>query len=253
MSPFDIIFSLLMMVFQVWMLFDAIRREQWIWAIFIGLAVFIFKTIGLAAILYYFLVYRVHAGSGIGLPSIEIPMLNQRRRITELETQIKSLDKAHHHAELGDIYVQQEKFENASKAYRSAVERDGEDLDYLAGLGKSLVALNELNEGSECLSRVLTEEPDHDFGSTQMVYAECLGKMDRADDAILAWKRVLESHSYAEARVKLAELYVEKLQMPPAVALLQEVISDEVHAPSFQQNKERKWVKRASDLLDEIN
>ena len=38
--------------FQLWMLVDAIRREEWFWAVLI----FIFPVLN--AVLYYFMVYR---------------------------------------------------------------------------------------------------------------------------------------------------------------------------------------------------
>ena len=39
-------------VFQIWMLIDALRRREWLWAVFI----FIFPLLN--AVLYFFLVYR---------------------------------------------------------------------------------------------------------------------------------------------------------------------------------------------------
>ena len=39
-------------VFDLWMLIDAVRREEWLWAVFI----FIFPVIN--AVLYFFMVYR---------------------------------------------------------------------------------------------------------------------------------------------------------------------------------------------------
>ena len=38
--------------FQIWMFIDAIRRQEWLWA------VFIFIGWGISALLYFFFVYR---------------------------------------------------------------------------------------------------------------------------------------------------------------------------------------------------
>ena len=43
---------LLVFAFQLWMFIDAVRRQEWFWA------VFIFIGFGLSAVLYYFFVYR---------------------------------------------------------------------------------------------------------------------------------------------------------------------------------------------------
>jgi len=96
--------SLLITAFSIWMFIDAIRREEWIWA------VFIFIGCGLSAVFYYFLVYRNTPSATRGF---ELPGAHDRRRIKELEAKIHHLDKAHHHSQLGDIYFQQGKLAKA--------------------------------------------------------------------------------------------------------------------------------------------
>ena len=100
--------------FQVWMLVDAIRQREWIWALFI-----LFGW-GLSSILYYFFVYRAAPSATRGF---ELPGAHSRRRIKELQGQIYHLDKAHHHSQLGDIYFQQGKLDRAEACYRAAMER----------------------------------------------------------------------------------------------------------------------------------
>ena len=71
-------------IFQVWMLVDAIRRGEWVWA------AFIFIGYGFAALFYYLQVYRYHAATS----GFELPGAGTRQRIKELEAQIHHLDKA---------------------------------------------------------------------------------------------------------------------------------------------------------------
>src|SRR5690349_7232196 len=72
--------------FQVWMLVDAVRREEWMWVVFIVL----FPLLN--AVLYFFLVYRTAPALAVG--RFELPGWADRRRIKELEAQIHHLDKA---------------------------------------------------------------------------------------------------------------------------------------------------------------
>ena len=101
-------------LFQVWMFIDAIRREEYIWALFI----LVFSVI--SAMFYYFYVYRTQPSATRGF---ELPGTYNRKRIKWLQAQIHHLDKAHHHAELGDVYFQQGKLDDAEKCYRAAIER----------------------------------------------------------------------------------------------------------------------------------
>src|SRR5580700_9704695 len=88
---------LLVFVFQIWMLVDAVRREEWLWALFI----FVFPLF--TALWYFFVVYRAAPSATRGF---ELPGAGSRKRIKELEGLIHNLDKPHHYLELGDIYFQ---------------------------------------------------------------------------------------------------------------------------------------------------
>src|SRR5437763_13076718 len=86
---------LLVFLFQLWMFVDAVRRREWIWA------VFIFIGWGISSVFYYFMDYRAAPSATRGF---ELPGAHHRRRIKQLQAQIYHLDKAHHHSQLGAIY-----------------------------------------------------------------------------------------------------------------------------------------------------
>jgi len=234
---------LLVLAFQIWMLVDAIRREEWIWAVLI----FLFS--GLTALFYFFLVYRAAPSATRGF---ELPGAHDRRRIKELEAQIHHLDKAHQHSQLGDIYFQQGKLEKAEACYRAAMERDPADLDTRAHLGQCLLRQKRPQEARSLLDQVCAEDPRHDYGHSFMALAETLAALGETEPAMAAWRKVLEQNSYARARVQLAELLVAKNDLAEARTQLQEVIADDAHAPAFQRKRERVWVSRAKGLLRKI-
>ena len=120
----------LVSLFQLWMLIDAIRRREWIWA------VFIFIGWGISALFYYFAVYREAPSATRGF---ELPGAFDRRRIKKLEAQIHYLDKAHHYSQLGDLYFQQGRLQKAETCYRAALEREAGDIDTRAHLGQCLL------------------------------------------------------------------------------------------------------------------
>ena len=244
-STLESVFSnplyILVVIFWAWMFVDAIRREEWIWAIFVGLFV-------LSAIFYYFLVYRPNRGS-VGMPTFELPGAGDRSRIRELEDQIHHLDKAHHHAELGEIYLNQGKIEKASACLEAARERDSEDLDIMALQGKCYVEQEQFDEARQLLERVVSEDVRHDYGQTQMALGEAYSRLGDLPKAIAAWKSVLEGNTYPQARVLLGEVYLSQGEKELAREQLQEVLSDSSHTPEFQRRKEKHWVKRARQLM----
>ena len=236
-------FAFLLVAFQIWMLIDAIRRGEWIWA------VFIFIGFGLSALLYFFLVYRASPSLTRGF---ELPGAHDRRRIKELQAQIHHLDKAHHHSQLGDIYFQQGKLDKAEACYREAMVRDAEDIDTRAHLGQCLLRQNRPTEARPLLEGVIAQNPKHDYGHTKMAFAETLTALGETDAALKVWQQVTENHSYPRAKVQLAELYIARNQPDLARPQLQEVIADDVHAPLFQRRRDRVWLRRARSLMGKL-
>jgi len=242
--PFELLWQqpwlLVLFAFQVWMLVDAVRRQEWFWAVFI----FIFPVLN--AILYYFLVYRAQGGGA--MQGFELPGTFSRERIKELQAQIHHLDKAHHHAALGDVYFHQGKLDLAEQSYRAAIERDGSDTDFQAHLGQCLLRQGKAQEAAALLEVIVRANPRHDYGHTQMAYAEALALLGRKDEALAIWKHVLEFNSYARARVQLAELYAERGEAALARQELTNFLTDENYSAKFQQKQDKMWIKRAKAL-----
>lgn len=233
--------SLLFAGFCFWMLIDAVRRDEMIWALFILL----FPLLN--APLYFFLVYR---GAGdIGGRGFQLPGSFSRKRIKHLEDQIHHLDKAHHHLELGDIYFQQGKYAKAELCYRASLERDPDDLDARAHYGQCLLRLGRPQDSLMLLESVRAQDPKHDYGHSLMALAENYAQLGQTDKALLVWQEVLQSHSYARARVQYAELLLAAGRKDDARQVLNEVVGDDRHAPGFQRRRERVWVRKAVKLL----
>ena len=235
---------LVITAFQIWMLVHAIRNGEWLWA------VFIFIGWGITALLYFFLVYRAAAPSVTR--GFELPGAHDRRRIKELEAQIHHLDKAHHYFQLGDIYFQQGKLEKAETCYRAALQRDPQDIDTRAHLGQCLLREKRAAEARPLLEGVVAENPKHEYGYTMMALAETLTALGETDAALKIWQQVTAEHSYPRAKVQLAELYTAKNQFDLARAELNDVLSDDVHAPAFQRKRDRVWIWRAKSLMRKL-
>jgi tetratricopeptide (TPR) repeat protein len=224
-------------LFSIWMLVDAIRRREYLW---------VFLILAGLGFWYFFYVYR---GSASATQGFELPGAAKRKRIKELQAQIHHLDNAVHHFYLGDIYFRQGKFPLAEKCYRAALERDAKDIDARAHLGQCLLRQKRAAEARPWLEGVCAEDPKHDFGYSMMALAETLTALGEQDAALAVWLKVTAQHSYARAKVQLAELYLAKGRMEPARVELTEVLTDDAHAPSFQRKRDRVWVRRARSLV----
>lgn len=232
--------------FQVWMLIDAVRRQQWIWT----LLIFLFSPI--SALIYFVLVYRPAQAPGSG--ETEDPRIgSDAERIQELRNEIENLDKAHHHQELGEIYHRHGDLDQAEACYRAAYERDPDDLDIQTRLAECLNQKNRFNEARSLYEGVCRANPRHEYGHSLMALAETYSRLADPQRAIETWKRVLEDHNYDRARVRLAELYSSQNQPEQARSLLQEVLSDDTGLPEFAKQRQQPWTERAQKLLRKLS
>ncbi|MBZ0234887.1 MAG: tetratricopeptide repeat protein [Deltaproteobacteria bacterium] len=229
------------LAFAVWGLVQAFRFRDWIW-IPIQL---VLPVVG--AFVYFFAHLHRHADSGF-----ELPGAADKKRLGRVMEDLARLDKAHLHAQLGDIYYAMGQHDKALAAYRAAFERDRKDLDIRAHLGATLVRIGRAEEARSLLEGVVEEKPRHDHGYTMMALAEAQTVLGDGEAATATWKRVLAGNSYGRARVQLAELHVEKGEMAEARALLEKVVEDDASSPDFHRQREAVWVKRARKLLKQV-
>jgi len=229
--------------FQLWMGIDALRRREFLWAIFILIGW------GFSAVLYFFMVYRVAGPVGGGLQGFELPGAGNRRRIRELQSRIHHLDHARNHLDLADIYFAQGKLGLAEASYRESLKRDATDIDAIAHLGQCLQRQNRAAEARPLLEQALAENPHHDYGHTMMALAEAQMGLGDVAAAKLTWEKVLARNNYARARIQLAELLAASGERERARKELSEALADDVHVPSFQRNRDKVWMRRARRLL----
>jgi hypothetical protein len=227
----------LVLLFNLWMMIDAIRKREWPWVLYMLILP------GLAAAWYFFYMFRGPTTRGF-----ELPGAHDRRRIKELEAQIHHLDHAHHHSQLGDVHFQRGKYEQAEACYRAALQRDGQDADTRAHYGQCLLRLKRAAEAKPLLEGVLRENPKHDYNHTAMAYAEALIALGETEQAQKTLEYVAGQNSYPRAKVQLAELYFAKNQVDAARAQLQEVLTEDPHTPPFQRRRDRIWIARAKSL-----
>ena len=232
-------------VFWCWMMVDAIRRGEYLWAVIL----FFFSFI--SALFYYFFVYR-QASPG-NVRGFELPGAKERKRIKELQAQIHHLDKAHLHSQLGDVYFQQGKMKQAEASYLASLERDAEDRDTRSHLGQCLARQGRWGEALPYLESVCAEEPKHEYSYTRMALAEAQAALGHIDQSIATWRQVNQEHSYTRARVQLAELLIGRQETNEARELLNEVLIEDPHTPKYQRKKDKVWIGRARALMRKLS
>ena len=139
--------------------------------------------------------------------------------------------------------------DQACSCFEAARERDAEDLDIRALLGKCYLEQERFEEAKTVLEPVVADDVRHDYGQTQMALGEVYSRLGDFDAAIKAWQSVLEGNTYSQARVQLGEALLGQGKTAEAREQFEIVVGDGEHTPAFQRKKDKYWIRRARQLL----
>ncbi|MGB0581556.1 MAG: tetratricopeptide repeat protein, partial [Limisphaerales bacterium] len=141
---------------------------------------------------------------------------------------------------------------HAEEHYLAALEREPEDMDTKAHYGRCLMHQKRFGEARPLLEDVCMADPKHDYGASLIALGECEIELGRKDTAIKLFEQAMENNTYAQPRVRLAELYVEsgdQEKRDRARQLVEDVLREETLTPAYQQKQEAEWAHRARKLL----
>ena len=99
-------------------------------------------------------------------------------------------------------------------------------------------------------------DPKHDYGASLIALGECEIELGQKDTAMSLFERAMENNSYAQPRVRLAELYLESEDQEKrdrARQLVEDVLREETLTPAYQQKQEAEWTRRARKLLSSMS
>ncbi len=169
---------------------------------------------------------------------------SKRHRIKELEVLIHNLDKPHHYLELGDIYFQKGNLAKAEECYRASLQRDPQDIDARSHMGQCLLRQKRRRRLPPCSTRLRGKSQ-----ARLRIFAHGLRRNIANAGRHGKRGRGLETgagkHNYARARVQLGELYLAAKKRDLAETELQAAVNDDRHAPAFQRQRDRVWIRRA--------
>ena len=195
--------ALVVFGFQLWMLVDAIRQREWLWAFFI------FVGWGLSAFFYYFRSIaprpRRRAASNCRGPWIAAASSSCRpKSITSTKPTITPSSATSTSSKANSA--------KAEACYRAALERDPQDIDTRAHFGQCLLRQKRPAEARPLLEGVVAENPSTTTATPRWPWRRPSWRWAKRDAALGIWQQVTENHSYPRAKVQLAELYLARNQ-----------------------------------------
>ena len=232
----DWLWSILPMVPTVVALIDYFRRRPEVYWFFV---IVFFPTIGP---IVYFLVVVLPNSAVEGAVSIT---LSERRRKKELEARIGQAPLPGLLAELGELYYKDGQFEPAAKYLADALDKGIDHLEARFYLGLACERLGRTREAIDHLVKVVRVDPKFRYMEALLALGRNLEADGQLRDAEAAYRQVLQTHTYAEARARLAELLEKKGQNGEVRKLYELIVTDAMGQPRYIRRREAPYIRKA--------
>jgi tetratricopeptide (TPR) repeat protein len=230
---------------MVWMCLDCIqRREHFIWIIIM----IILFPVGAVA---YFFVVKNRTGSKTSEGSAPIPLRKEveTEETLQLKELIEKFQKAYHYEKLGQVYVEQKKYDMAIPQFEEAIQRDPEMLEARYGLAKCYHGLANYEEGAIALEKLTNLDKKYDYGNAIFGLAECYRLSGNEEKALETYGEVINSFHFFKAYYHYARLLDKKGKKQEAIGYMKSIVGSSKDLPDYKLEKERFWIDEASKFL----
>ena len=230
---------------MVWMCMDCIqRREHFIWII---IMIILFPV---GALAYFFVVKNRAEGK---TPGSLAPTPIRKQVETEETLQLKDLigkfHKAYHYEKLGQVYIDQNKFDLAIPQFEEAIQRDPEMMEARYGLAKCFHGLSRFEEAAVALEELTAIEKKYDYGNAIFGLAECYRLSGNEEKALETYGEVINSFHFFKAYYHCARLLDKKGKKQEAIDYMKSIVGSSKDLPDYKLEKERFWIDEATKFL----
>lgn len=209
----------------------------WIWIIFFG------GGIGAAAYLL------AEALPTLGGMRHSMGGFSRRKRIRMLEAIILENPSAGNLEELGDLLLDEEKYERAKECFDRALGSRTDSIDPFYKRGVCEFELADWSGAVADLERVVRHDPKYAYSRALSILARSLARLGRIDEADSAFSRLLTLSSSSESLAVTAEFYLEQGRLDEAKQIARQLMARRATMPGFQRRRDRIWLRRASKVM----
>lgn len=187
------------------------------------------------------------------LPDLRDPdffkVFPRRRRIRELEATVTENPSAGNYEELGQLYIDEGKWQKARDAYNKSISARTDSPDPFYRRGIAEVELGEYLAAVPDLERAVQADPKYDFQRAAGLLAFAYGKTGQNEKADKLFAEVVKTSTLTETQYHYAEFLAAQGRKAEAKEWLQRIIAKRQTQPGFLRRRERKWYWLTRKLL----
>jgi hypothetical protein len=218
------------------------RRPETFW-----LYVIIFLG-GLGALVYIV----VEVVPDLGLLRGMYDALWRRKRIKQFEALVLENPAAGNYEELGDLYLDEQKFARAKECYDKAIGPRTTHLDPIYRRGIAEINLGDFKAAVTDLETVTARDPKYDSHRAMALLAHACANSGQPAKAQELFAYVSEVSTLSETCLNYAAFLASQNRKDEAREWAQRVLARKATMPRYLQRRERPWFGKAKALLKKL-
>lgn len=188
----------------------------------------------------------------IGLVGQSFKVFPRRKRIRQLEAMIHDNPSAGNYEELGDLYMDDGKLQQARAAFDKAIAARADTPDPFYRRAVCTIQLGDGAAAVPDLERVVAKEPDYDFQRAAGLLAHAYAKAGQKEKAESLFRKVMVTSTLSETYLNFADLLASEQRNAEAREWAQKVLDKKPTMPGYLKRRERPWFRKAKEVLKRV-
>jgi len=176
----------------------------------------------------------------------------RRKRIAQLQLEIRDNPSAGNYEELGDLYMDEGNLQLARTAYNTAIAARSNTLDTFYRRGVCALLMGDATAALPDLEMVVQKDGEHDFHRAIGLLAHAYAQTGQAEKADAAFRQAIERSTLSETYLNYADFLASRGRNAEARQFAQKVLDKKPTMPSYLRRRERPWFRRASAVLKRV-
>ena len=183
-----------------------------------------------------------------------IKAIDPQRELRNKKQQLELANTLENKLKLADECLEAGMYDDAIGLYQKCLTGVGEgDADTMVKLASAYFHNKQYEKCMATLDETIKLNPNYKSTDGHLLYARCLEKLEKKDEALAEYEVVSENYPGEEGRIRYAQLLLQMNQADKAKEVFNEVIKRSRLAPKFYQRKEKKWIKIAQSQLAKLS
>jgi hypothetical protein len=211
--------------------------------------IFIILFLGpLGALIYLF----AEAVPDLGLLRHSFKTFPRRKRIAQLQVEIRDNPSAGNYEELGDLYMDEGNLPAARAAYDKAISARSDLLHCFYRRGVCAILMGEATAAVPDLEMAVRSDPGYDFYRALGLLARACALTGQKEKAETCFRQAIERSTLSETYLNFADFLAAQGRNSEAREMAQKVLDKRPTMPGYLRRRERPWFRRASALLKQL-